>query len=87
MAKQGRAWKLERAVVHRTDGMTRSHRYSKNDGPRPLAGTRKQYWHPGNQRLSTQPPLQGQEADRSPARSSTQRLRQTAPEEKVERRT
>ncbi len=54
-AKSGRAWKLERAVVHRSNGTTRSNRYSKSDGPKPAPGTRRQYWHPGNGRYQRNP--------------------------------
>lgn len=53
-AKKGRAWKLERAVVHGRNG-TRSNRYSSSDGPRPKPHTRKMYWHPGNGRLQRNP--------------------------------
>ena len=54
-AKRGRAWKLERAVVHRRDGSTRSNRYTASDGPKPKPHTRKMYWHPGNGRLQRNP--------------------------------
>jgi hypothetical protein len=54
-AKRGRAWKLERAVVHRRSGSTRSNRYSAGDGPKPKPHTRKMYWHPGNGRLQRNP--------------------------------
>lgn len=54
MTKKGRAWKLERAVVHTRKG-TRSNRYAKGDGPKPAPHSRKQYWHPGNQRYQRNP--------------------------------
>jgi hypothetical protein len=53
-AKSGRAWKLERTVVH-SRGKTRSNRYSSGDGPKPAPHTRKQYWHPGNGRYQRNP--------------------------------
>jgi hypothetical protein len=55
MAKSGRAWKLERTVVHKKGGGTRSNRYSSNDGPKPAPHSRKQYWHPGNERYQKNP--------------------------------
>jgi len=54
MAQRGRAWKIDRAAVHR-GGTTRSNRYSSGDGPKPAPGTRKQYWHPGNGRYQRNP--------------------------------
>lgn len=60
MGKRGRAWKLERTVVHKSDGTTRSNRYSDSDrGKRPRPGTRKQYWHPGNDRYQKNPHYRG----------------------------
>ena len=59
MAKRGRSWKLERAVVRRA-GKTRSNRYSKSDGAKPAPHPRKQYWHPGNGRYQKNPPLRPQ---------------------------
>ena len=53
--KRGRAWKLERAVVHKRGGGTRSNRYSHGDGPEPKPHSRKMYWHPGNGRLQRNP--------------------------------
>ena len=55
MAKRGRAWKLERAVVHRPGKGPRSNRYAGGDGPKPAPHSRKQYWHPGNQRYQRNP--------------------------------
>lgn len=52
--KSGRAWKMERTVVHTKSG-PRSNRYAKSDGPKPAPHTRKQYWHPGNNRYQTNP--------------------------------
>lgn len=60
MVKKGRAWKMERAVVKKSDGTTRSNRYSGSDSkPRPEPGTRKQYWHPGNNRYQKNPNYNG----------------------------
>lgn len=53
-AKSGRAWKMERTVVHTPKG-PRSNRYAPNDGPKPAPHTRKQYWHPGNERYQRNP--------------------------------
>jgi hypothetical protein len=55
MARRGRAWKLERTVVHRKGRKSRSNRYSRNDGPKPAPRTRKQYWHSGNRRYQRNP--------------------------------
>ena len=55
MAKRGRAWKLERAVVHRPGRAPRSNRYTRGDGPKPAPHSRKQYWHPRNQRYQRNP--------------------------------
>ena len=55
MAQRGRAWKMDRTVVHRSDGTTKSNRYTKGDGPKPAPHTRKQYWHPGNDRYQRNP--------------------------------
>lgn len=55
VVKRGRAWKLERAVVHKRGGGTRSNRYSRGDGPKPKPHSRKTYWHPGNGRLQRNP--------------------------------
>lgn len=54
MAKSGRAWKLERTVVHHA-GKTRSNRYAADDGPKPAPHSRKQYWHSGNNRYQRNP--------------------------------
>jgi hypothetical protein len=54
MAKSGRAWKLERTVVHHA-GKTRSNRYAAGDGPEPAPHSRKQYWHSGNNRYQRNP--------------------------------
>ena len=54
MAQRGRAWKMDRAAVHR-DGKTTSNRYSRTDGPKPAPHSRKQYWHPGNGRYQRNP--------------------------------
>jgi hypothetical protein len=54
MAQKGRAWKMDRTVVHQ-GGKTRSNRYSGGDGPKPPPHTRKQYWHPGNGRYQRNP--------------------------------
>ncbi len=60
MAKRGRAWKLDRTVVHKQDGGTRSNRYSKSDSSqKPEPGTRKQYWHAGNNRYQKNPHYKG----------------------------
>jgi hypothetical protein len=55
MAKRGRAWKLERTVVHRRGRPARSNRYASGDGPKPKPHSRKQYWHPGNGRYQKNP--------------------------------
>ena len=55
MAKRGRAWKLERTVVHRAGRPARSNRYASSDGPKPKPHSRKQYWHPGNGRYQKNP--------------------------------
>jgi hypothetical protein len=54
VAKRGRAWKLERTVVHH-GGKTRSNRYATGDGAKPAPHSRKQYWHPGNNRYQRNP--------------------------------
>jgi hypothetical protein len=59
MAKRGRAWKLERTVVHRKGRAPRSNRYRPGEGPRPAAGTRRFYWHPGNNRYQRNPYYRG----------------------------
>jgi hypothetical protein len=59
MSKKGRAWTLERAVVHLPGGSTRSNRYRPGEGRRPAPGTRKFYWHPGNRRLQRNPFYRG----------------------------
>lgn len=60
MAKKGRAWKMERTSVSKRGGGTRSNRYSKSDSsPKPSPGTRKQYWHPGNNRYQKNPHYRG----------------------------
>ena len=55
MAKRGRAWKLERAAVHQAGKAPRTNRYASGDGPKPAPHSRKQYWHPGNQRYQRNP--------------------------------
>lgn len=55
MAQKGRSWKMDRTVVHKSDGTTRSNRYTPSDGPKPAPHTRKQYWHPGNNRYQKNP--------------------------------
>lgn len=55
MAQRGRAWKIDRTVVHKRGGKPRSNRYSSTDGPKPAPHTRKQYWHPGNNRYQRNP--------------------------------
>lgn len=56
MPKKGRAWKMERTSVRKSDGSTRSNRYSNSDSSKkPAPGTRKQYWHPGNNRYQKNP--------------------------------
>lgn len=55
MAKRGRAWKLERTMVHRPGKSPRSNRYAPGDGPKPKPHSRKQYWHPGNGRYQKNP--------------------------------
>lgn len=60
MPKRGRAWKMERTVVHKKGGGTRSNRYSGSDsGKKPAPGTRKQYWHAGNGRYQKNPHYKG----------------------------
>jgi hypothetical protein len=59
MAKRGRAWKLERTVVHRKGAPPRSNRYRPGEGPRPAAGSRQFYWHPGNNRYQRNPYYRG----------------------------
>lgn len=60
MAKKGRAWKMERTSVRTNGGTTRSNRYSKSDSSaKPEPGTRKQYWHPGNNRYQKNPYFKG----------------------------
>ena len=54
MAQSGRAWKMDRTVVHRA-GKVRSNRYSAGDGPKPAPHSRKQYWHSGNNRYQRNP--------------------------------
>ena len=49
---------MDRTVVHR-GSKTRSNRYRPGDGPQPKPGTRKQYWHPGNQRYQRNPYYRG----------------------------
>lgn len=57
MAKRGRAWKLERTVVHYRCRPARSNRCASGDGPKPKPKphSRKQYLHPGNGRHQKNP--------------------------------
>lgn len=60
MAKRGRAWKLERTVVHKSDGTTRSNRYSDSDrGKRPRPGTSEAILAPRQRPVPEESSLQG----------------------------
>jgi hypothetical protein len=74
MAKKGRAWKMERTVVHKKGGGTRSNRYSDSDfEKKPPPGSRKQYWHPSNNRYQKNPHCIGPTARNTCCRCSSRR--------------